>query len=92
MCDLRAGGAQPERIGDVVIFANAKKLTYSLLAVIEKHPAVTTALICGTGRARPAVLLRPRLWPKNNEDEKRLLELMWSSFERAKRQDLSTEV
>ena len=29
------------------------------------------------------MLLQPRQWPKNDEDEKRLLEQIWSSFKRA---------
>ena len=72
------------RVDDVVIFADAKKLNpIPYEAVIEEHPAVATALICGTGRTRPAVLLQPREWPKNDEDEKQLLEQVWSSFKRA---------
>lgn len=69
---------------DVVIFADAKKLNpIPYEAIIEEHPAVATALICGTGRTRPAVLIQPRQWPKDDETEKWLLEEIWSSFKRA---------
>lgn len=72
------------RVDDVVIFADAKKLNpIPYEAVIEQHPAVATALICGTGRTRPAVLLQPKQWPENDEVEKRLLEDVWSSLTRA---------
>ena len=72
------------RVDDVVIFADAKKLNpIPYEAVIEEHPAVATALICGTGRTRPAVLLQPRQWPKNDEEERCLLEEIWSSFKLA---------
>ncbi|KAF6237373.1 hypothetical protein HO173_004263 [Letharia columbiana] len=72
------------RVDDVVIFADAKKLNpIPYEAVIEEHPAVATALICGTGCTRPAVLLQPRQWPQNDEGENWLLEGIWSSFKRA---------
>lgn len=72
------------RVDDVVIFADAKKLNpVPYEAIIEEHPAVATALICGNGRTRPAVLVQPRQWPKNDETEKRLLEEICSSFKRA---------
>ena len=72
------------RVDDVVIFTDAKKLNpIPYEAVIEEHPAIATALICGTGRTRPAVLLQPRQWPENDEEENRLLENIWSFFERA---------
>ena len=63
------------RVDDVVIFADAKKLNpIPYEAVIKEHPTVATALICGTGRTRPAVLLQPRQWPENDEGEKWPLE------------------
>lgn len=72
------------RVDDVVIFSDAKKLNpIPYEAVIEEHPAVATALICGTGRTRPAVLLQPRAWPKTDEEERLLLEDLWSNFDRA---------
>ena len=72
------------RVDDVVIFADAKKLNpIPYEAIIEEHPAVATALICGTGRTRPVVLVQPRQWPEDDETEKRLLEEIWSSFKRA---------
>lgn len=74
------------RVDDVVIFSDAKKLNpIPYEAAIEEHPAVATALICGTGRTRPAVLLQPRRWPRSEEEERSLLEVVWSSLERANR-------
>ena len=72
------------RVDDVVIFADAKKLNpIPYEVVIEEHPAVATALICGTGRSRPAVLLQPRDWPADQEAEKQLVGELWSHFQRA---------
>ncbi|KAL9106765.1 MAG: hypothetical protein Q9227_008264 [Pyrenula ochraceoflavens] len=68
------------RIDDVVVFADAKKLNpIPYEAAIEQHPAVATALICGTGRSRPAVLLQPREWPKDRAAEQKLLDEVWST-------------
>ena len=72
------------RVDDVVIFADAKKLNpVPYEAIIEEHPAVATALICGNGRTRPAVLVQPREWPEDDKTEKWLLEEITSTFERA---------
>ena len=72
------------RVDDVVVFADAKKLNVvPYEAVIEEHPAIATALICGTGRTRPAVLLQPRQWPESVEEEKNLIDEVWPKFEQA---------
>ena len=71
------------RVDDVVIFADAKKLNpIPYEAAIEEHPAVATALICGTGRSRPAVLLQPRQWPEDKEGEDKLLDDIWKNFDK----------
>ena len=73
------------RIDDVVIMADAKKLNtvpyYE--AVIEQHPGIATALICGTGRTRPAVLVQPSQWPEWEQEERSLIDAAWPDFENA---------
>lgn len=72
------------RIDDVVIMADAKKLnTIPYEAVIEQHPGIATALICGTGRPRPAVLVQPSQWPESEEEERSLIDAAWPIFEKA---------
>ena len=72
------------RIDDVVIMADAKKLnTIPYEGVIEQHPGIATALICGTGRPRPAVLVQPSQWPKSEQEERSLLDAAWPDFEKA---------
>ena len=72
------------RVDDIVIFSDATKLNpIPYEAVIEEHPAVATALICGTGRTRPAVLVQPRQWTQNDKEEKQVLEEIGSSLKRA---------
>ena len=72
------------RIDDVVIMANAKKLnTVPYEAVIEQHAGITTALVCGTGRTRPAVLVQPSQWPESEEEERSLIDAAWRTFGKA---------
>jgi len=72
------------RIDDVVVMADAKKLnTIPYEAAIEKNPTIETALICGSGRPRPAVLVQPRQWPETEEDESKLIDAAWPDFEKA---------
>ena len=57
------------RIDDVVVMADAKKLnTIPYETVIEQHPQIATALICGTGRSCPAVLVQPIEWPASEKE------------------------
>lgn len=64
--------------------ADAKKLnTIPYETVIEQHPQIATALICGTGRSRPAVLVQPIEWPASEEEERKLINDVWPYFEKA---------
>lgn len=72
------------RIDDVIIMADAKKLhPVPYEAVIEQHPDIATALICGTGRTRPAVLVQPVKWPESEQEERQLIDTTWSYFEKS---------
>jgi hypothetical protein len=72
------------RVDDVVIMADAKKLhPVPYEVVIEQHPSIATALICGSGRPRPAVLVQPFEWPASEEEEQALIDSAWPYFEKA---------
>lgn len=72
------------RIDDVVVMADAKKLNpVPYEAVIEKNTGVATALICGTGRPRPAVLVQPYRWPQSKQEENDFIDAVWPDFEKA---------
>lgn len=72
------------RVDDVVIMADAKKLnTIPYEAVIEQHPGVATALICGTGRPRPAVLIQPRTWSDTDKGDQHFVDDVWPTIQRA---------
>lgn len=72
------------RVDDVVIMSDAKKLNaVPYEAVIEQHPSVTSALICGSGRPRPAVLVQPSEWLKTKDEENDFINKLWPQLERA---------
>ena len=49
------------RVDDVITFSDARKLNPLLIeAEIQAHPSIDVAMICGQGRAQPALLLQPR--------------------------------
>ncbi|UNI19370.1 hypothetical protein JDV02_005556 [Purpureocillium takamizusanense] len=72
------------RIDDVVVMEDAKKLNViPYEASIERHPDIATALLCGTGRPRPAVLLQPRKFPESDEEASNFLDDVWPTIEKA---------
>ena len=72
------------RIDDVVVMEDAKKLNViPYEASIERHPDIATALLCGTGRPRPAVLLQPREFPESEDEARSFLDKVWPSVEKA---------
>lgn len=72
------------RIDDVIIMSDAKKLNpLPYEAVIEQHPNIATALICGTGRPRPAVLVEPSPYPSSEREERTLIDAFWPHLEQA---------
>ena len=72
------------RIDDVVVMADAKTLnTLPYEEAIQKHLGIETALICGTGRPRPAALVQPSSWPESELEEQRVLDAAWPDFEKA---------
>ena len=63
------------RVDDVIVLADAKKLNpLPYEAAVETIPAIATALVCGRGRAKPALLVEPREWPEDSAAEERLRE------------------
>ena len=75
------------RTDDVIVFTDARKLNPTLMeAVIESHPSVRSALLCGHGRPRPALLVEPVSDPTNEEEKAELMCEIWAAAERAMQQ------
>lgn len=85
----------PERVGwwrhcgrtdDVLIFTDGRKLNpIRMEAIIEAHPVVKSALICGHGRAKASLLvqLEENLLCKSPADKRLSIQTIWPSVEKA---------
>lgn len=72
------------RIDDVVVMADAKKVNaVPYENTIELHPAVASALLCGSGRSRPALLIQARQPLRSVEEERAFLDAVWPQIEKA---------
>lgn len=60
-----------------------QRLNCDYEAVIEQHSDIETALIYGSGRPRPAVLVQPSKWPQSEEEERDLVDAVWPQIEKA---------
>ena len=72
------------RTDDVIVFTDARKLNPTLMeAVIESHPSVRSALLCGHARPRPALLVEPVSYPATKEEKAELMCEIWAAAESA---------
>lgn len=68
------------RTDDVIVYSNGSKFNpLKLEGIIAAHPAVTSALVDGNGRAQSALLVEPKI-DMRNED---LLEEIWPTIQSA---------
>ena len=72
------------RTDDVIVFTDARKLNPILMEdVIESHPSIRTALLCGHARLRPALLVEPVSHPTSEKEKVKLMSEIWAAAERA---------
>ncbi len=72
------------RTDDVIVFTDARKLNPTLMeSVIESHPFVRSAILCGHARPRPALLVEPVSYPTTEEGTEKLMSEIWVAAERA---------
>jgi len=72
------------RKDDVLVFDDARKLNPVVMeAIIETHPLITTAIICGHGRSRPALLIDPALHSETTEQKDIFLDAIWPNVLKA---------
>ena len=75
------------RTDDMVVFTDGRKLNTTLMeSVIESHPFVRSAILCGHARPRPALLVEPLSYPTTEEGTERLMSEIWVAAERAMQQ------
>ena len=72
------------RADDVVVLLDARKLNPRLKeSMIESHPSVSAALICGQARSQPALLIQPTIPIKNKLEKEKMLSDIWPAVEQA---------
>ncbi|KAM0425254.1 hypothetical protein ACHAPT_009571 [Fusarium lateritium] len=72
------------RTDDVIVFSSAYKLNpVEMENIIGSNPAVSAALIIGSGYPRSGLLVEAMKPPTNEEERKQLLDAIWPSVEAA---------
>ena len=66
------------RVDDVITFTDVRKLNPLLIEVeIQAHPCIDAAMICGQGRAQPALLLQPGVHKTSYQGGVDFVEEIW---------------
>lgn len=66
------------RADNIIVFSNGEKLNPTTIEkTIEDDPRVKGALVVGSGRFEPALIVEPVLYPKNVEGEESFLDSIW---------------
>ncbi|KAI0394176.1 nonribosomal peptide synthetase [Xylariaceae sp. FL0594] len=66
------------RADNIIVFSNGEKLNpVTIEAIVTDHPEIKGALVAGAGQFQPCLLLEPVTHPKNEDEEKALIERVW---------------
>ncbi|TLD19227.1 hypothetical protein PspLS_09919 [Pyricularia sp. CBS 133598] len=66
------------RCDDLIVFSNGQKLNpIAVENVLNGHPKVRTAIVIGTMRFQPAMLIEPVSHPSSPQEEEALLDEIW---------------
>ncbi|KAI0127236.1 nonribosomal peptide synthetase [Xylariales sp. AK1849] len=66
------------RADNIIVFSTGEKLNpITIEHIIGDHPQVKGALVVGSNRAQPGLLIEPVSYPLNNEEEKKLCDSLW---------------
>jgi len=72
------GSLTNARFIDIIVFSNGEKLNpVTIEAIVTDHPEIKGALVAGAGRFQPCLLLEPFTLPKNEDEEKALIDRVW---------------
>ncbi|UPK94825.1 hypothetical protein LCI18_005760 [Fusarium solani-melongenae] len=72
------------RTDDVIVFSSGANLNpIEMESIIDSNPAVSAALVIGTGYPRSGLLVEAVNPPKNEEERKSLVDTIWPSVEAA---------
>ncbi len=77
------------RRDDVLIFSDTRRhYPQETERILNAHPAVNSALVCGHGRPKAALLIEAKTPPETQEERSAALAEIWPSIELAKRKRL----
>src|SRR5699024_5581750 len=66
------------RADDVIVFSNGEKLNpVTIEGIAMGHPNVQGALVVGTNRFQPALIIEPRKHPQTKKEEEELIDSVW---------------
>lgn len=72
------------RADNVIVFSNGEKLNpITIEGIVQDHPRVKGAIVVGSNKFQPALLLEPFTHPKNQEEERALIDDVWPLIEKA---------
>ncbi|KOS17713.1 Carboxylic acid reductase [Escovopsis weberi] len=72
------------RADDVIIFSNGLKMNPSSVErLVACHPGVKNALVVGSGRFQPALIVEPHVLPQSSEQAEALIDSLWPTIEEA---------
>ncbi|KAI1175675.1 nonribosomal peptide synthetase [Nemania sp. FL0916] len=72
------------RADNIIVFSNGEKLNpITIEGTIQDHPRVKGAIVLGSGKFQPALLLEPFTYPKNHEEEIAFIDDIWPLVEKA---------
>ncbi|KAB5562844.1 hypothetical protein GE09DRAFT_1172045 [Coniochaeta sp. 2T2.1] len=79
------------RSDNIIVFSNGEKLNpISIEAIVVAHPAVKGALVVGTKRFQPALIVEPAgSYPQDKKQEGALLDKVWPLVVQANRQTVA---
>ncbi|KAM5348626.1 hypothetical protein ACJ41O_008450 [Fusarium nematophilum] len=78
------------RADDIIVFSTGEKLNpVEMERTIAGHPAARDALVIGTGRLRPGLLVEVVTTPANETEREELVEKIWPFVEKANQESPS---
>ncbi|KAK7745271.1 hypothetical protein SLS62_009824 [Diatrype stigma] len=74
-------------VADIIVLSNGEKLNPTTIEeIIGRHSQVKAALVFGTGRFQPGLLIEPLEQPKDDEDASSLIKSIWPFILNANKQ------
>ncbi|KAL2146404.1 hypothetical protein VTI28DRAFT_4157 [Corynascus sepedonium] len=78
------------RADNIIVFSNGEKLNpASIETIVMGHPSVKGALVVGSNRFQPALILEPMEHPQNEEKAKEFIDNVWPTVVKANKETVA---